>query len=298
LPIHIVIPDTQVKPGVPMIHHEWIGAYIAEKYADRDATIIDLGDRWDMSSLSSYDRGKKAMEGRRYEADIEAGNASVRLLDAPLAALNRERRRRHRAEWHPRKIRLRGNHEYRRNRAIEDDARLDGALAPFDDNGWEVHQFLEPVWLDGVLYAHYFANPMTGRPYGGMIETRIKNVGCSFTMGHQQGYKHGVLPVWSAGVDGLGGPALRHGLIAGSCYLHEEEYMGPQGNAYWRGIVVCYGVQDGSYDPKFVSLDSLCRRYEGVPLTTMFPGIGRGGAAFGASSVTENGAECNNENGA
>jgi hypothetical protein len=59
----------------------------------------------------------------------------------------------------------------------------------------------------------------------------------------------------------------QHGLVAGACYLHDEDYKGYQGNAHWRGIVVCHEVREGSYDPMFVSLDYLCRRYEGVPLS-------------------------------
>lgn len=251
LPIHIVIPDTQVKPGVPTAHLSWIGRYIAEKYAGRpDVTIIQLGDHWDMPSLSSYDKGKKAMEGRRYRDDIDAGNAGFELLDAPISAVD---------GWNPRKVFLFGNHEDRIRRAAEDNAQLEGTvdLTDCDTRGWERHDFLEPVRIDGITYAHYFYNPMNGRAVAGMIETRLKTIGTSFTQGHQQTLMYGLRPV--AGTQ-------HHGLVAGACYLHDEDYLGPQGNDYWRGIVICYAVTEGRYDPKFVSLDSLCRRYEGCSL--------------------------------
>ena len=38
------------------------------------------------------------------------------------------------------------------------------------------------------------------------------------------------------------------GLVAGSCYLHDEEYRGPQAKSEWRGIIVCHDVADGDYD--------------------------------------------------
>ena len=60
----------------------------------------------------------------------------------------------------------------------------------------------------------------------------------------------------------------QHALVAGSCYLHDEDYKGPQGNHHWRGIIVCHEVRNGSYDPMFISLNYLCRRYEGVELET------------------------------
>jgi hypothetical protein len=48
----------------------WAGEYCAEKKPDR---IIHIGDHWDMPSLSSFDVGKKAFEGRTYASDIQAG---------------------------------------------------------------------------------------------------------------------------------------------------------------------------------------------------------------------------------
>lgn len=254
-PIHLVIPDTQVKPGVSTVHLSWIGSYIVDQFAGAPLTVVHLGDHWDMSSLSSYDKGKKAMEGRRYKADIAAGNVGFDVLNVPLAQYNEGRE----DPWWPRRVFLLGNHENRITRAAEDNAQLDGLVTLEDLNvydwGWEVHDYLEPVEIDGVVYAHYFYNPMTGRPYAGAnLETRLKTVGHSFTMGHQQGLKWGI-------VDTVRG---RHiGLVAGSCYLHDEDYLGPQGNAQWRGIIVCHQVERGSYDPMFISLDYLSRRYEG-----------------------------------
>lgn len=57
------------------------------------------------------------------------------------------------------------------------------------------------------------------------------------------------------------GGTRHQGLVVGSCYLHDEKYLGPQGNAYWRGLVVCHQVEAGAYDAMFVSLDFLCRKY-------------------------------------
>ena len=58
---HLIIPDCQVKDGVPLEYLEWIGHYIVEKKPD---VIINIGDFADMPSLSSYDVGKKSFEGR------------------------------------------------------------------------------------------------------------------------------------------------------------------------------------------------------------------------------------------
>lgn len=258
---HIVIPDTQVKYGVPTKQLEWVGHYIGEKFAGRhNVRLIHLMDHWDMPSLSSYDRkGGKLMEGRRYTTDIKYGNLGWELLNDSIVEAAAPKSK----LWFPDAHATLGNHENRISRASDQDAQLEGLvtlddLACMHDDRWNVHPFLKPVRLDGVTYAHYFANRMSGRPLAGQsMDARIKTVGHSFTMGHQQG-------LWFGRRETLHGAQL--GLVAGSCYLHNEEYLGPQGNDHWRGIVICYDVRRGDYDPKFVSLNSLCKRYEGKSL--------------------------------
>lgn len=260
LPCHIVLPDSQVKPGVPIDHLRWIGTYIVEHFAGRPKVkIIHLGDFADMPSLSSYDRGKKAMEGRRYVEDIEAANRGFDELNGPLEEYNR--RRKPANQWNPEKHMLLGNHCFRIIRATEENAQIDGAISIDDLNykahGWTVHDFLKPVNMDGIVYAHYFYNPMTGKAYGGAALTRLKTLGHSFTMGHQQ-----TLDVAIRFVNGK----QQRGLVAGSCYLHTEDYLGFQGNSQWHGILVCHEVVNGAYNLMEISLDYLCRRYEGMPL--------------------------------
>lgn len=253
-----MIPDTQVKPGVNTAHLGWIGNYLVDHFAHTDLVVIHLGDHADMPSLSSYDIGKKEMEGRRYQADIAAANEGFWALNAPLYKYNRRRVKNKQAQWWPERHLTLGNHENRITRAVESDAKLDGTLSLDDLDyakyGWQVHDFLEVVDLDGVLYSHYFYRPMSGRPYAGEnLETRLKDIGCSFTMGHQQTYKVAVRYV---------NGKQQRGLLAGSCYLHSEKYLGPQGDSYWRGILVCHEVEDGGYSLMEVSLDFLCRKYE------------------------------------
>lgn len=254
---HIVIGDTQIKDGVPTDHMTWIGRFIVDQFAGLDVSLIHLGDHWDMPSLSSYDKGKKAMEGRRYIADVKAGNTAFSLLNQPLADLNKGG-----VKWYPDRYFLMGNHENRIVRATEDNAQLEGAVSLEHLNaarwGWKVIPFLEELELDGISYSHYFYNPNTGKPYGGEnLYTRLKTIGRSFTMGHQQGLNYAHRAV---------GKRRHHGLVNGSTYLHDENYLGPQGNNCWRGIVVCHQVENGGYDPMFTSLEFLCRKYTGMRL--------------------------------
>lgn len=255
---HLFIPDTQVKPGVPLDHLTWIGRYILERKPD---VVVHAGDHWDMESLSSWDKGTIRLEGKRYKADVQAGNTGLRLLDEPVKDANRKRK----TPYEPRKVLLRGNHEYRIERFRESHPEMDGFVGyhDLDTRDWEVHDFLKPVEIDGVWYAHYWQNPLTGKPIGGQAATMLKTVGHTFVQGHRQVYEQSVRFV--AG-------KMQRSVICGSAYLHDEDYKGYQGNAHWRGILVFHEVQDGAFDIMEVSLDYLCRRYEGVSLGTFLRG--------------------------
>lgn len=251
---HLFIPDCQVKPGVPIEHLRWIGKYIVRKKPD---VIVNIGDFADMPSLSSYDKGKKSFEGRRYKADIAAAKRGMDALLGPLREYNAHQRQIKAKQYKPRLVLTLGNHEQRIARAVENQAELDGVIGyhdlPYQD--WEVHDFLKPVWISGICYVHFMANPMTGNPYSGMASNILQKVGHSFVCGHQQKLDSHTRTLITG--------QQQWGIIAGACYLHDEDYKGYQGNKHWRGIIMLHRVVDGSFDPCFISLDYLRDRYSG-----------------------------------
>lgn len=249
---HLFIPDVQAKEGVPLDHLKWLGQYIVDK---KPEVIVQIGDFADMPSLSSYDKGKKTFEGRRYKKDIAAAKLAMDTLLGPIRDYNQRMRDTKHAQYRPRMVLTLGNHEQRIERAVENQAELDGVIGyedlPYDD--WEVYDFLKPVEIDGVLYTHYLSNPMSGRPYSGTALNQLGKVQHSFCVGHKQTLDHATY------FTPLGRQTI--GIIAGAFYQHEEEYKGYQGNAHWRGVVMLHDVKDGSFDPMFISLDYLRRRY-------------------------------------
>ena len=251
---HFVVPDTQVREGVPLEHLEAAGNYIVDKKPD---TIIHLGDHWDMHSLSSYDRGTKKGEGTRYQEDITVGIQAMHTLLSPIWKYNALQAKHKNKLYKPRMVFTLGNHEERIMRYVNSNPELAGKCSYEDLEltklGWEWYNFRVPVEIDGVYYAHYFYNPNTGRPYGGRAATRLNNIGFSFTMGHQQGKDEAEKPL-------ANGKTLR-GLIVGSFYQHEEDYKGPQGNHHWRGCIYKHEVRSGSYCMMELSLDYLLEKW-------------------------------------
>jgi len=243
---HMLIPDVQSKPGVRNDHMEWVGNYAAEKKPD---AIICIGDFWDMESLSIYDKGKLPFEGRRYVNCVKAGRIAMEKLLKPIDDYNRTAKE----KYQPRMVFTMGNHEYRIVRLVDNNPEYAGKFEIGDlgikEYGWELHDFLKPVTIDGVEYAHYFTSGVMGRPASSaaaMLRERQR----SCTMGHVQ---HTDIAMHKK--------TQQIGLFCGTCYLHDENYLGYQGNSQRRQIVMKHEVQEGRYDPMFVSLNFLEKAY-------------------------------------
>lgn len=234
----LVIADTQIKPGVDITHLKNLGAWIVKH---RPSRIVHIGDHWDMPSLSSYDRGTAAIEGRRVREDVEAGNRAMQILLEPLRELQDHQRLMKKRVYNPEKHFHLGNHEKRMATFENNNPQVAGLLGYdlLDLSGWTVHKFLDVNVIEGVSFSHYFYNPNTGRPIGGTAENRLNKIKTSFVQGHEQGLKYGVEAV-------LGQKRI-HGLVVGSFYTHDEEYKGPQGNAHWRGCALLKNHKDGDY---------------------------------------------------
>lgn len=241
---HALIPDVQAKHGVSTAFLGRLGAYLAEKRPDR---IICIGDFADMPSLSSYDKGKKSFEGRRYIKDIDAAKRAMDALMTPIA-----KARGYSPDLH---LTL-GNHEHRIERACELQPELAGLMSVDDLTytryGWKQHKFLKPVILDGVAYCHYFISGVMCRPITTAAALLTKRH-MSCIAGHQQGKQI----AYAYKADG----STITGMIVGSCYEHDEEYLGPQGNKHWRGMVMLHEVRGGSFDEMPVSLNYLARKF-------------------------------------
>lgn len=253
---HLVLPDCQVKPGHDFSYLRKIGQYIVEKKPD---TLICIGDFADMPSLSSYDVGKKSFEGRRYKADIEATHEAMEALLGPLNEFNTNAQRTKHKQYHPKMVMTLGNHENRINRVVNDDPKLDGTISiedlKYKEYGWEVHDFLSPVIVDGVAYCHYFVTGVAGRPFTtAAAQLSRKHMSC--VAGHQQGLQ-------IATGERADGTRLTS-IIAGSCYEHNEYYLGYQGNKHWRGFLMLHEVVDGNFDLMPVSLNYINKKYANV----------------------------------
>lgn len=252
----LVIPDTQVKPGVNTDHLEWIGHYAVKMKPD---VIVHLGDHADFPSLSSYDKkGSKNMEGKRVIQDFRAANDAFDRLNAPIDEEVQRLRRGKRKSWNPRKIITLGNHEERVNRAVEADASLEDLISldmlNYADHGWEVYPFLEPVEVGGCAFVHFVCSGVMGRSIS-TARTGLNKRHQSFVMGHCQ-----VRDI--AESTNVAGRRIT-GIMAGICYTHDEGYLNPQTNTEntWSGVWMLHDVHQGEFDYMPVSMAYLRDKY-------------------------------------
>jgi hypothetical protein len=249
-----VLPDAQVKPNTPIDHLEWAGRWCVEK---RPEYIVCLGDFADMESLSSYDRGKKSFEGRRYVNDVDAAKKGMSAFLNPIKEEQEKLIRQKLKKWNPEMIMLLGNHCHRINRAIEDDPKLDGLIGykdlGYEESGWKVIPFLQVYTISNIAFSHYFVSGVMGRPVSSarMLLTKHHT---SCVAGHQQGRDI----AFGQKSDGTSMTAI----ISGSYYQHDEAYLTAQNNIHWRGCWQLNDVQaDGSFDELPLSISYLRRKY-------------------------------------
>lgn len=244
--MHMVIPDVQSKPGVRSDHLEWVGNYAAEKRPD---VIVCIGDFWDFPSLSRYDKGKLAFEGRRYVHDVDAGRKAMERFLKPIEDYNRTAVEKYRPEMH---FTL-GNHEIRLSRIVDETPEFQGKFDLDDlgikEYGWQMHDFLKVVTIDQIQYSHYFTSGVMGRPVSSAAAL-LRERQCSATMGHVQWTDHAIHK-----------KTQHRAMFCGTCYLHDEAYLGAQGNSQRRQIVVKTEVENGTYDLMEVSLRFLEKSY-------------------------------------
>ena len=250
----LVIPDCQVKEGVPLDHLTWAGKAICDYRPD---VVVNIGDFADMPSLSTHDiKGSKYFEGLRYNIDVDTVKTAMKMLLKPLRDLQEKQKEDKHRVYKPRMVLTMGNHENRINRAVNNNPMLEGLISTKDlgyEKDWEVHEFLHPVFINGVGFNHYWPVGAMGRPAASPAAI-ISKLHMSCVAGHQQGRS----VAYGKRADGRSICAI----IAGSYYQHDEDYMDQLSNKHWRGLVVMNEVDDGHFDEMFLSMEYLKGKYE------------------------------------
>lgn len=222
--------------------------------------VIDLGDTADLASLSSHDtRYPKTVAMNNYEKDIDAyGDFQERL---------RHRVRKAKVK-RPMYIGHEGNHETRIRRALAHDPRLEGerhglSFKHLETNRWydEYHEYKNSApaisTYEGVSFAHYLASGNYGTAMSGKHHaySLVDKRHASICVGHS--HKRGVYFKDDAH------PHASIGLVAGCFKGREESWAGQANSEWWKGVVALHRLENGVFEPEFISLDRLREEYGG-----------------------------------
>ena len=242
--IHLVIPDSHAHPGYNNDRADWVGQLIVDLKPD---VVVNLGDMFDMASMSGYDKGKKSFHGRSFRADLDAGLEFDERMWAPIRAAKKKR---------PYSVFLEGNHEFRLKKMLDMQPELEGTVG-FDDFGLKrnYHEIVEYegntpgiVEIDGINYAHYFVSGVMGRPAGG------ENPGTALLLKQFASCTCGHIHVadYSVRTDPHG--KRLHGLVAGVYQDYNSPWAGEVNKIWSRGVVIKHNVFNGDYDFQWVSI--------------------------------------------
>lgn len=258
-PTHLVVGDAHAKPGQSLRRFRWLGRAIEHfgrqaMEAETPFRVIQIGDWFDMPSLSSYDKGKGSAELRRYKADIAAGHDAYALVREEVS----EEVYRY-ADLHA----LGGNHgEGRCARFMNDEPALIGLLeGPQEVSeafGWTYTPYLEWRLLDGVGYCHYMQNPNSYTAVSGVNVARslLLKGHRSVTVGHNHR-----LDTYTT-TDAFGNPIQT---LSCGCFFEEREaYAGQSNDTWWRGLCLKTNVRAGSYGLVTLPLGEIAERF-GLP---------------------------------
>lgn len=251
----IVYTCAHADPDVSNVRFDWLGSLI---YDVRPDYVVDLGDGADMRSLNSYDtRYPQSIVTQSYERDVQS------YLDSQERLRHRfKKNKRKMPDWYG----LQGNHEYRIDRAITHDPRLEGSTYGISLKHLELDRwFQEYVYydngapgflqLDGILYSHFIASGNYGRALEGKHHAMslLDTLSCSVTVGHSHKFHYAV--------KAEARPRKTQGLVAG-CFKGKEESWAGQANGHWtQGVAIKRYVEDGNYDLQWVSMRALEEEY-------------------------------------
>lgn len=248
---YIVIGDQHAHPNYSNERADWLSKLIIDVKPD---VVVNIGDAADMSSLSSYDKGKRDFQGRSYKKDIDSHLDFQERVWEPVRARKKKM---------PHTVVLEGNHEHRVERALDLSPELTGTIGfadyRFGDYYDDVIRYEGStpgvVELDGILFAHYFITGVSGRPIGGERPAHmlIDKTGTSCIAGHL----HTLDYATRTNVAGR----TRNGLVVG-CYQDYNSPWAGEINKIWRpGIAILRNVEDGNFDFQWVSLNAMRKEY-------------------------------------
>ena len=253
----LVIPDVHVKPEhVDFSHLEALARYICYH---KPENVVFIGDFWDMPAIytnkrANTERGKsnkKAAEGRRIWADIEAGKRAFNII---IDAIRRKQ------GYSPNIHFCEGNHEYELKKYFDERpeaisptrSKKETVMSPTNLEDFirgrkiRFHPFLEVFDIEGVIFSHYFRNDNGNAVQISTAHSNLYRYSHVWGHSHKWGYKQDS--------DQMGGKIF---------WLCTGTFRRPGGieSRHWSGISILHHNCFGDADVEQVSVERLMSEF-------------------------------------
>jgi hypothetical protein len=251
---YLIVPDSHAHPNHNNNRADWIGKLILDEKPD---VVVNMGDVFDMPSLSSFDKGKASFVGASYEKDIIAG---VDFLDRMWHPIRNAKKKR------PLSVFLEGNHEHRLKKVLEYQPELSGSKYGIGYKDYcleDYHNIVVPYdgqtpgiyTADDINFAHFMVSGVMGRPIGG------DNHAASLLAKHHSSCIVAHSHLVDYAVRSLPNGRKIMGLVAGVYQDYKSGWAGKINDLWWQGAILLNSVEGGSFDPSFISIEALRRAY-------------------------------------
>lgn len=249
--IHLVIGDSHAHPDFPNDRADWLSRLIIDVRPD---VVVNIGDAADMPSLAQMDKGRTPPNTRSYQKDIASHCDFQGRIWEPILARKKKL---------PRRVFLHGNHEQRIQQAVWRTPELSETISYGDLRLGDWYDDIVPyegvtpgsISIDGITYAHYMVAGVSGRPVSSehTAYTLLSKQFSSCTVGHSHTFD------FCMRTRADGGKIMAADV---GCYQdYTNDWAGEMGKLWDRGILIKRNVENGSYDPEWISLASIKKEY-------------------------------------
>jgi hypothetical protein len=251
---YIIAPDAHAHPDFNNDRADWLGKLILDIRPD---VVVNMGDTFDMPSLSSFDKGKASFQGASYEKDINSG---LDFLDRMWHPIRKAKKKK------PKSVYLYANHERRLDKVLDYQPELSGSKYGISKKDYCLEDYHSVVVdyngqtpgiypSDGINFAHFMVSGVMGRPIGGDNHARslLSKTHSSCIVAHSHLLDYAV----HSSPDGK----KTMGLVAGVYTDYQSPWAGNVQNLWWSGVQILRSVEGGTFDPQFISIEALRRTY-------------------------------------
>lgn len=202
----LVIADAHTHPEDDFSRFDWLGRMILE---ERPRAVISIGDFGSLDSMSGWDDIKVTT----FRQDVAAMVEAQRRVFAPIDEWSARQRSHKHAPHVMERIKIKGNHEERADRAKKKDPYGFSTVVDFDDivaytQYWDsVYEYGEIVNIGGIHYTHCMMGN-TGRPLS--LSTVAKHTSNHLIQGHQHSLQFITVPVPGGVRMVMSAPAFMH----------------------------------------------------------------------------------------